>query len=69
MFECERFIEACRSAVGDTDGHKAVRELVTEAVSDPGAVIEALGEPHLGAVQTLYRADDLTILNIVWPPG
>lgn len=69
MFECERFVEACRSAIGDTDGHKAIRELVAEAVSDPGAVIEALGEPRLGAVQTLYRADDLTILNIVWPPG
>jgi hypothetical protein len=45
MFDVERFIENCVSAVANDDGHKAVREVVAEAVSDPGAVMNALGEP------------------------
>jgi len=45
-----------------------VRELVERAVSDPSAVLKALGEPKRSEMQTLYRADDLTILNVIWAP-
>ena len=37
MFDTERFVEECRRAVAEDDNHKAVRELVAEAVSDPAA--------------------------------
>ena len=68
MFEKERFIEECRAALKEQDTHAAVRELVARAVSDPAQVVRALGEPQRAGVETIYRADDLTILNLCWGP-
>lgn len=68
MFDVERFIETCVSAVANDDGHKAVREVVAEAVSDPGAVMKALGEPSEAGFKALYHSDALTILNFAWAP-
>lgn len=67
-FDKDEFIEACREAVAADDSHMAVREVVARAVSDPGAVIAALGEPTKSGITPLYRSDTLTILNIAWPP-
>lgn len=66
MFDLDRFIEECRAAV--TQGQPAVRELVSRAVAEPGAVMRALGEPKRAGLHTLYRSDELTILNLVWGP-
>lgn len=66
MFDLDRFIEECRAAV--TQGQPAVRELVSRAVAEPGAVMRALGEPTRAGLNTLYRSDELTILNLVWGP-
>jgi len=68
MFQKERFIEDCRKALGETDPQAAVRELVARVVSDPAQVVRELGEPRLSGVQTIYRAGDLTILNLHWGP-
>jgi predicted metal-dependent enzyme (double-stranded beta helix superfamily) len=45
-----------------------VRDVVARAVSAPTYILKQLGEPKRGALQTLYRSADLTILNIVWAP-
>ena len=37
-------------------------------MADPSGVLKALGEPTRGAIKTLYRSDDLTILNVIWAP-
>ena len=68
MFDVDQFITDCRNALAADKSHKLVREVVARAVSDPGAILNRLGEPKKGALQTLYRADDLTILNLVWAP-
>jgi predicted metal-dependent enzyme (double-stranded beta helix superfamily) len=68
MFELERFVADCRAALAEDTSHKAVREIVARAVADPGAVLRALGEPRRAEIQRLHRADDLTILNVVWAP-
>ena len=68
MFEKERFIEDCRSALKERDTHAAVWELVERAVRDPAGVVRALGEPARSGVETIYRASDLTILNLCWGP-
>ena len=68
MFDKERFIEDCRAALQETNAHATVRELVERAVSDPAQVLRALGEPERAGVETLYRANDLTILNLRWGP-
>ena len=41
---------------------------MARAVSDPTAVLARLGEPARAEVQKLYRAPDLTILNVIWGP-
>jgi predicted metal-dependent enzyme (double-stranded beta helix superfamily) len=45
-----------------------VRDVVSRAVSDPSAVIAALGEPQRAGLHKLYQSDDLTVLNVVWAP-
>ena len=68
MFDLDRFIEECRAAVaeGADVAQRAVRELGTRAVADPGAVMAAIGEPARAAITPLYNGPDLTILNVVW---
>ncbi len=68
MFEKERFIEECRAALTEHDALAAVRGLVARAVSEPAGVMRALGEPRRSGVETLYRAKDLTIINVCWGP-
>ena len=68
MFDLDRFIDDCRDAVKADPSHKAAREVVARAVADPAAVVTAIGEPQRAGVMPLYRADDLTILNVVWAP-
>ena len=68
MFDLDRFIIDCRDAVAGDPNHKAVREVVARAVSDPAAVFAGLGEPTRAGVDGLYRSDTLTILNVLWGP-
>jgi predicted metal-dependent enzyme (double-stranded beta helix superfamily) len=69
MFQSDRFIEDCRQALGEQNPHAAVREVVARAMSEPGQILTTLGEPRLSGLQTLYRSDALTILNVLWGPG
>jgi len=69
MFQKERFIEECRAALKGRDAQAAIRELVEKVVSEPAHIVRELGEPKLAGVETIYRADDLTILNLCWGPG
>ena len=68
MFDLDRFIADCSEAVGADPSHKAAREVVARAVSDPAAVLAGLGEPRRAEVQRLYSCSGLTILNVVWGP-
>lgn len=67
-FDLDQFIADCRVALAVDGSHKSVREVVARAVSNPASILKALGEPQRGALQTLCRSADLTILNIVWSP-
>jgi predicted metal-dependent enzyme (double-stranded beta helix superfamily) len=69
MFETDRFIQDCRAALLEQNRHAAIREIVARAVSEPGEVLKALGEPKLSGLQSVYRSDNLTILNVLWGPG
>jgi predicted metal-dependent enzyme (double-stranded beta helix superfamily) len=69
MFDKTRFIEDCRAALTQQDSQAAIRELVARAVSEPAEVLRELGEPNRAGVTTLYRASDLTVLNLCWGPG
>jgi predicted metal-dependent enzyme (double-stranded beta helix superfamily) len=68
VFDLDRFIGDCRSALAADKSHKSVREVLARAVSDPPAVLKGLGEPKRAAVEKLYHSSDLTILNVIWAP-
>lgn len=68
MFETERFIESCLDTLKERAPQLAVQELVREAVGQPGAVEKTLGTPSESGITTVYRSDELTILNVVWAP-
>lgn len=68
MFETEKFIEDCKRALAEDGSHKAVREVVAEAVADPSGIVKTLGEPTEAGFTPLYHSDELTILNFAWAP-
>lgn len=69
MFSIDEFVSQCRGALNESDARGAVKDIVERVVSQPGAILDALGEPHRAEAQNLYQADDLTVLNLVWGPG
>jgi predicted metal-dependent enzyme (double-stranded beta helix superfamily) len=68
MFETQQLIDDCCRTLKESNAHAAVKEIVARAVAEPSHVLKALGEPKLAEVQTLYRSDELTILNALWGP-
>lgn len=68
MFEINQFVSDCRAALKQDASHKSVREVVARAVSEPNAVLRALGEPARAEMQVLHRSSDLTVLNVIWAP-
>jgi len=69
MLDLERFTDDCQRALTQGSAERAVREVVARAVSGPGALLQAIGEPKRAEIQTLYRSAQLTILNVIWAPG
>jgi predicted metal-dependent enzyme (double-stranded beta helix superfamily) len=68
MFDLDQFIADCRAAHAADRSSKTICEVVKRAVSDPAAMISTLGEPDSANLRQLYRAPDLSILNLVWTP-
>jgi len=68
MFDLDRFIFDCKAAVRKEAPQSSILETVGRAVSNPPAVLKTLGEPSRGEMRILHRAEDLTILNVIWAP-
>lgn len=68
-FDLDQFVNECRAALRDTSPPGAVCELMKKAVNDNSSLIPVLGEPRQGGIQALHQSDDLTILNVIWPPN
>lgn len=68
MFEIERFCSDCREAMKEGNPARTLTEVVGRAVSDPAALMRAIGEPEKAGVFPLHRSDDLTVLNLIWGP-
>jgi len=69
MFDLDQFVADCRAALTSDAPHKAVREVVARAVSEPAAVLRAVGEPRRAELRKLHSSAELTVLNVVWAPG
>ena len=64
-------VEDCKAAIGEARPYAAVREVLERRLGDRGArdaVERALPATRAGIVP-LHRADDLTVLQVVWGPG
>lgn len=68
MFEREQFIADLRKSLADST-RKETRDVVARAVSNPDAIMRELGRPETGALQVLYRGQELTVLNVIWSPN
>jgi predicted metal-dependent enzyme (double-stranded beta helix superfamily) len=68
MFDLDEFIASCNDALREAQPALAVKELVERAVSRPTEIDAELGPVDGWSLRTLYAADDLTILQFVWPP-
>ncbi len=67
-FEIDRFVDDVKRAQLDSDGQRAVEDVLNRAVSEPNMVLADLGEPTDSGIHTLYKDDDVTILNFIWSP-
>jgi predicted metal-dependent enzyme (double-stranded beta helix superfamily) len=67
-FDVDSFIEECRACLTETDTRLAIRETLSRALADPAPVAATL-PPESAGIQFLYRADDLTVIEVVWAPG
>lgn len=67
-FDIDRFVEDCVSARAESAGQAAVREVLARAVSAPGDVLQALGEPAKAGISVIHRSPTLTIFNATWTP-
>jgi predicted metal-dependent enzyme (double-stranded beta helix superfamily) len=65
-FDVGRFVDDVKRANGE--GQAAVDEVLARSISDPGRIIAGLGEPNEAGLNVLHRADDITILNVIWAP-
>ena len=66
MTATDDLVAACMAAVAEPDPRGAVREVLARVVTD-GALTERRAEFAVG-LHVLYRSEDLTVLNVVWPP-
>ena len=69
MFDLDRFISDCRDAVRTNPTHMAAAEVVRRAMSDPGAILAALGPPTGPGIAPLYQSAEITIVNLTWAPS
>jgi predicted metal-dependent enzyme (double-stranded beta helix superfamily) len=68
MFDLDQFVADCRAARAADHSSKTISDVVKRAVSNPAGLLKALGEPERAGIKELYRAGDLSILNVVWAP-
>jgi len=66
--DIDRFIADCIAANEETDAQVAVNEVLARAVSSPGAVLAALGEPQRAGLNVLLSSPRLTIFAATWTP-
>jgi predicted metal-dependent enzyme (double-stranded beta helix superfamily) len=69
MFDLDRFVEDCRSAVKADPTHKSCHDVIQRALSDPASVLTGVGEPKESGIFPIFRSKDLTIINVIWKPG
>ena len=66
--DLQAFVADCVAAAQESDPQAAVREVLARGVSDPAAMLAAVGPPERAGITPLHRASNLTIFSAVWTP-
>ncbi|MCA8978136.1 MAG: hypothetical protein KDC98_25640 [Planctomycetes bacterium] len=66
--DIDAFVADCVAAARESDPQAAVREVLARGVSEPRAMLLAVGEPHEAGLRVFHRAPDLTIFAAAWTP-
>jgi len=67
MFDLDEFLDECQQARKETEPRRAIREVLTRTMAQPGEVADAL-RPEEGGVTMLHHSPELTVLHVVWAP-
>lgn len=62
------FVQDCVVAGQQDDAQAAVKEVLARGVSDPGAMLAAVGEPTSAGINVLHRSPTLTVFAANWTP-
>jgi len=62
-------VARCQAGCHEAAPALAVRDVLRELVSAPGAIASAVGPVEEGGITVLHRSDDLTVLHVAWAPG
>ncbi|MGB5171950.1 hypothetical protein [Eudoraea sp.] len=68
LIEMQKFIEECITANKDSNPQEAVKEVLAKGVSNPKAMLKAIGEPKEAGLKVFLRSKDLTIFAASWTP-
>ncbi|WP_019669720.1 hypothetical protein [Eudoraea adriatica] len=68
LIEMQKFIEDCIAANKDSDPQEAVKEVLAKGVSNPTAMLKAIGEPTEAGLKVFLRSKELTIFAASWTP-
>ena len=66
--DIDRFVADCVAAAKDDRPQESVGEVLARAVSDPRAMLVAVGEPHKAGLNVFHRSANLTIFAATWTP-
>ncbi|MDB9961179.1 hypothetical protein OAD62_03705 [Oceanihabitans sp.] len=68
LIEMQKFIEECILANKEANPQEAVKEVLSKGVSNPQAMLKAIGEPTEAGLKVFLRSKDLTIFAASWTP-
>jgi predicted metal-dependent enzyme (double-stranded beta helix superfamily) len=64
----DAFVADCVAASQEPNAQQAVREVLARGVSDPRAMLHAVGEPTQAGLKVFHRSQTLTIFAATWTP-
>jgi predicted metal-dependent enzyme (double-stranded beta helix superfamily) len=68
LIEMQKFIEECIAANKESKPQEAVKEVLAKGVSNPQAMLKAIGEPTEAGLKVFLRSKELTIFAATWTP-
>ncbi|MEZ4810910.1 MAG: hypothetical protein R2819_11185 [Allomuricauda sp.] len=68
LLEMQKFIEDCMAANKESDPQEAVKEVLARGISDPKAMLKAIGASTEAGLKVFLRSQDLTIFAASWTP-